>query len=228
METGIHELTAGYALDALDDRERRAYEKHLEGCHRCRDELAAFYEATAALALAASGPEPSPALRGRILAAVREESRTVVPLAPRRRRLAPALAAVAAAAALLAVALGVRSLQLSGELDEARASLAVLGHPQAREVALASGRGRLVVAPDGRAVLVLDGLDPAPAGKAYELWVVERGRPAPAGLFRGRPGADVVLVEGTVDRGDVVAVTVEDERGAERPTGEPIVASRPV
>ena len=29
MEPGIHELTAGYALDALDPEERRAYEEHL-------------------------------------------------------------------------------------------------------------------------------------------------------------------------------------------------------
>jgi len=37
MEAGIHELTAGYALDALDPDERRAYEAHLAGCERCRN-----------------------------------------------------------------------------------------------------------------------------------------------------------------------------------------------
>ena len=31
METGIHELTAGYALDALDPAEREAFEAHLAG-----------------------------------------------------------------------------------------------------------------------------------------------------------------------------------------------------
>ena len=31
METGIHELTAAYALDALEPEERVAYEAHLPG-----------------------------------------------------------------------------------------------------------------------------------------------------------------------------------------------------
>src|SRR4029079_6175388 len=70
MEAGIHELTAGYALDALDPDERRAYEAHLAGCERCQQELASFWESTEALAVAASGPAPSPALRERILADV--------------------------------------------------------------------------------------------------------------------------------------------------------------
>ena len=51
METGIHELTAGYALDALEPEQRRAYEAHLEGCERCREELAAFWQTTEALAV---------------------------------------------------------------------------------------------------------------------------------------------------------------------------------
>ncbi|HXG77170.1 MAG TPA: anti-sigma factor, partial [Gaiellaceae bacterium] len=125
-----------------------------------------------------------------------------------------------------ALALGVRALQLSDELEETRAALAVLGDPAAREVALAAGRGRLVVAPDGRAVLLVAGLAPAPPGKTYELWVIENGRPSPAGLFEG--GAPLVLVEGTVDDGDVVAVTIEEAGGAEQPTTKPVVASNPV
>ena len=32
MEAGIHELTAGYALDALEPGERSAYEAHLPDC----------------------------------------------------------------------------------------------------------------------------------------------------------------------------------------------------
>ena len=43
METGIHELTAGYALDALDADERWAYETHLAECKRCREELTSFW-----------------------------------------------------------------------------------------------------------------------------------------------------------------------------------------
>jgi anti-sigma-K factor RskA len=41
---------AAYALDALDDAERRAVDDHLAGCAVCRAELAGHHEALAALA----------------------------------------------------------------------------------------------------------------------------------------------------------------------------------
>jgi anti-sigma-K factor RskA len=235
MEAGIHQLTAGYALDALDPDERRAYEAHLAECASCRAELSSFWRTSEALAVAASGPEPSPDLRDRIVSAARAEPRVVVPFeSPRRRRLAPALGAVATVAAVVAVAVGLWAVQLSSDLDDTRSALereraaaAVLADPGARTVSLAEGQGRLVVAEDGRAALVLDGLDPAPNGKTYALWIIEDGTPAPAGLFPGSEGLELVKLDGVVDNGDVVAVTVEDGP-VTGPTTTPIVASDPV
>jgi anti-sigma-K factor RskA len=228
METGVHELTAAYALDALEPAERREYEAHLAGCPPCQDELASFGEVTGALALAASGPAPRPELRDRVLAAARAEPQVVVSFEPPRRRFAPALGAVAAVAAVVALGLGLWASRLSGDLDEARSALDVLADPDARTVALQTGAGRLVVDPDGRAVLVLGGLQQAPSGKTYEVWVVEDGTPAPAGLFSNTSKGEPVGVDGTVDEGDVVAVTIEDAGGAAAPSTEPIVASEPV
>ncbi|MBM2822117.1 MAG: hypothetical protein HW413_863, partial [Thermoleophilia bacterium] len=175
METGIHELTAGYALDALDADERRAYEDHLPGCERCQVELAAFWETTEALAVAASGPEPSADLRKRILTDVRAEPQVVVPFEPRRRRTVPVLAAAAAIAAVVALGIGLWASDLSSQLDDTRAALdreraaaEVLVDPEARTVSLQAGDGQLVVNPEGQAVLVLRGLEPAPSGKTYE------------------------------------------------------------
>ena len=233
METGIHELTAGYALDALDPEERRLYEAHLAECARCREELTSFWQGTEALAVAASGPTPSPELRGRILASVQAEPQAVVPLEPlRRRRAIPVLGAAAAIAAVVALAVGLWASRLSGDLDDARAALereraasAVLADPAARQVSLEAGDGRLVVGEDGRAVLVLDGLEPAPSGKTYEMWIIEGKDAHPAGLFPGQDGLDVAILDGTVEHGDVVAVTVEDAAGVTVPTSAPIVAS---
>lgn len=237
METRIHELTAGYALDALEPGERRAYEAHLAGCEQCQQELSSFWETTEALAVAASGPAPSSALRERILADVRAEApQNVVPLEPRRRRAAvPVLATAAAIAAVVALAFGIRAADLSGQLDDSRAALdraqssaAVLADPGAQSVDLQAGEGRLVVDTGGRAVLVLEGLGPAPAGKTYEMWVVPGGeisRASSAGLFPGSGGREILPVEGTVRPGDVVAVTVEPAGGAAAPTTEPVVAS---
>ena len=238
MEAGIHALTAGYALDALDPEDRRAYEAHLGECDDCREELGRMRETSEALAIAASGPEPPAALRERILAAARAEPQVVVPLAPRRSPATPVLGAVAAVAAVVALAVGLWATQLSGDLDEARSALereqanaAVLADPAARTVALQAGDGRLVVADDGRAVLVLAGLDPAPAGMTYEAWIVPGGDLAaasPAGLFPGSDTTDIVGLEGTVEEGDVVAVTVERAGGVDAPTSAPVAASSSV
>ncbi|HEY7380725.1 MAG TPA: anti-sigma factor [Gaiella sp.] len=235
METGIHELTAAYALDALEADERLAFEEHLRDCERCRDELASFLEVSSALAVAATGPEPRAELRERILAEAGSERQNVVPLQSRRPWLAPAMGVAAAVAAVVAIALGVYAFSLSGDLDDARSALdrqeqaaAVLADPSAQTVALQSGDGRLVVGDDGQAVLVLDTVDPAPAGKTYAVWIVEGAAPKPAGLFDGTTGRDVVPVDGAVTPGAVVAVTLERDGGVDVPTTQPFVASQPV
>lgn len=236
METGIHELTAAYALDALDPADRRAYEEHLPTCEECRRELAAFSETTEALAVAASGPAPSPGLRDRILADVRAEpAPNVVPLESRRRRTTPALAAVAAVAAVVALGIGLWASGLSSELDETRAALereriaaAIVADPGSRTVDLASGNGRLIVNQDGRAALVLTNLGPAPSGRTYQAWIIEGENPIPAGIFPGEDGLDVVLVDGDVADGEVVAVTIEPAGGVDAPTQPPVLASDPI
>ena len=104
----------------------------------------------------------------------------------------------------------------------------MLADPGSRDVALAAGEGRLVVGGNGDAVLVLDTVGPAPSGKTYEAWIIEGETPRPAGLFPGADGQDVVLLDGTVAPGAVVAVTVEPAGGVDAPTTQPIVASDPV
>ena len=78
------------------------------------------------------------------------------------------------------------------------------------------------------AVLVIDGLAAAGAGKTYQVWVVRKGAaPASSGLFAGGSHS-VVLVQHAVSAGDVVAVTLERAGGAKAPTTTPVVASHPV
>lgn len=235
MDAAIHELTAGYALDALDADELRAFEEHLEDCERCRDELASFWETTGALALAASGPEPPARLRDRILDEVRSERDVVVPLASRRRSWTPFVGAVAAVAAAVALGFGIWGLSLAGELDSTRNALdrerdaaAVLADPSARTISIDGARGRLVVASSGDAALVVDGLGDAPEGKTYQLWVIRGKTPVSAGLFDDADGSTAVPLEERVPRGAVVAVTVERRGGVPAPTRKPILASQPV
>ncbi len=223
----VHELTAAYALDALGDAEEAEYEEHLRHCERCREELAAFQETATALAFAAPAAAPPPALRERILEQARSERPNVVPLPPRwTRRAATAVAATAAAAA---VGVGVWAAGLSSTLGEERAArdrleqaTAILARPDAERIRVEGANGALVVAPTGEAALVLTGLDPLPAGRTYEAWVIADEKPRPAGLFDVRDETTVVALERSVPAGAVVAVTIEPEGGVEEPTGEPL------
>lgn len=233
MSTSIHDLSAAYALDALDPDEREAFERHLDECPDCREQLASFLDVGAALAVAADGPPPPPALRDRILADAHAEKSVVVPLAARRRT--RVLAASTAIAAAVAIGLGIYAAILHGQLGDARSArdaqagvAAILGDPSATTVGLKSGSGRLVVAADGRAVLVLHDLAPLRPGTAYETWVITGTTPVPAGTFDPSGTRAVVTLDRPVPQGAVVAVTVERSGGATTPTLPAVAASEPV
>ena len=226
MESNLHDLTAGYALDALDDDERAAFEEHLRGCERCRAELADLAETASQLAFAAPAAAPPPALRDRILEEARGGGR-VIEFPVHRRRLTFALGGVAAAAAAVAIGVGVWATTLSNELDEQRQALDVLADPDARSTELDGASGRLVVDDEGQAALVLRDVDPAPGGKTYEAWVIAGdAAPKPAGLFRGDDDRDLVLLTRRVPPGAQVAVTIEREGGVDAPTQVPIFRAR--
>ncbi|WP_345799885.1 anti-sigma factor [Microbacterium sp. AZCO] len=72
----------------------------------------------------------------------------------------------------------------------------------------------------GKAVLVTDGLDEAGAKQTYELWFVRGGTPVSAGVFdTDRAGDATTLLDGSMQAGDTIAVTVEPAGGS--PTGQP-------
>jgi anti-sigma-K factor RskA len=225
-----HEQAAAYALGALDDSERNEFEEHLADCEGCRQEIESLKGTAASLAFAADLPPPPPDLRERILEQAVAERAVVVPL--RRRILLPAVAAAGIAAA---VALGIWVASLSSSLDRERSArqadaraLAILGAAGSRAVSLTGADGRLVVSSAGDAALVVRNLPTAPAGKAYEIWVIEgTAAPLPAGLFPGGR-TNVVALTRRVPVGARVAVTLERARGSARPTGELLLRTEAV
>lgn len=206
----VHDLVAAYALDALDESERREFEEHLAGCEQCRTELEGLRDAAAALAYVPEGPAPPPALRERVLQRVHDEKdANVVPL--RRRLVLPAVATFAVAAAAAAIVLGLWGSSLSGKLDSRNAALGVLSDPAAKRMPLGTA-SQVVVAPDGRAVVV-SGLARAPDGKTYELWVIDNKKARPAGLFREGGTGSPVLLGRNVPRGAQVGLSLERAGG---------------
>jgi anti-sigma-K factor RskA len=216
-----HELSAAYALDALDADELRAYEAHLAGCERCREDVASFRETAAALARDIDVPPLPETLEHRILDAARAERSSVVP--PSRRWAIPA-ATLGIASAAAAIVLGIWAVHLSNSLDhqkhvrkDQKAVIDILS--DCSKTTMKGGSGTVCVAPTEKAVLIADSLPAASANKTYEAWVIAGKRVKPAGLFGGGAGRKYVLLTKPVPGGTTVAVTLEKRGGVAAPTG---------
>jgi hypothetical protein len=227
----LHDLTAAYALDALEPEEARRYEAHLARCERCQEELAALSESASALAYAADAPAPPADLRTRILEQARDERPNVVPLRPRWVK---PVAAVAAVAVCAVVALAIWAASLSNKLDRQNARVAqsatrqeriaqLLASPGLRVVSTAHGSIAIAAASNGNAALIWEDLEDPGPGLTYEAWVASGGgKPQPAGLFSG--GRIVVVpLDQPVRKGATVLVTKEVAGGRSTPSSAPIL-----
>ena len=224
----VHDLTAAYALDALDVNDRREYEAHLAHCGQCRTELVSLSEAATALAYGVAGPQPPPQLRTQILERARAERPNVVPLRP-RWAVPAAVAAAAAVAATIALAIWVTSLSnrvgsLQSQRDRQERVAAVLASPGAQVLRYGSN-GRLVVTRQGEAALVFRGLARAAPGMTYEAWVARGGKPAPAGTFDSTGDVTLVVLTKRVPSGGSVLVTQERAPGTQQPQHRPIYSA---
>ena len=74
----------------------------------------------------------------------------------------------------------------------------------------------------GRAALLATGLPPAPAGRAYQLWLIADNKPLPGGTFKSEPDGRARM-SGSLPPGvskPTFAVTLEREGGEDAPKGE--------
>lgn len=159
---------------------------------------------------------------------------------PRPRRGGTLRWLLPAAAVLLIAVLGAWNLSLLQQARDAdrraselRTAVAVSADPASR-VARLSGTGAAPGAggyaafrSDGTAVMVVEGLSPAPEGRTYQAWYLGSDKPRSAGIVRVDDDG-LVLVTGLRADGDIqgMALTVEPAGGVDAPTGDPIVAGR--
>ncbi|KPC78834.1 MULTISPECIES: anti-sigma factor [Streptomyces] len=238
----LHTLTGAYALHALPDDERVAFERHLGVCGACAQEVRELSATAARLGLAVSAVPP-PALRDRVLreiTTVRQEapshargSRPTASPGRTGRWSTYALAAcVAAAAAFGGVAVWQNQVAQDARQEAARAQLhnervaQVLTASDARTSAsdLAGGaRGTVVVSKSvNRAVFLASDMAPPPGGKVYQLWFNDEGTMRSAGLMNPSASDDTVLLDGPVDSASGMGITVEPTGGSEEPTSDPV------
>ena len=234
MNTHAHVLSGAYPLDAVDDLERAAFERHLATCAACRVEVAGFRSTTLQLSLLI-GATPPQGLRQQVLDGIS----MVRPLPPRVTRRAGRRIDVqvrqmrfrwlAAAAAVVAFGGGTGAALHSWDRQtqtqtQTQMSLAdrVIQAPDAQrfQQAVATGGNATLVRSRslGKGVLMTRNLAAAPAGKVYQLWLRPAGGSfVSAGLLP--TGADQsVVLDGDVGTAVGAGLSLEPAGGSSRPT----------
>ena len=212
ISTDIHALVGAYALDAVDDLERVAFERHLQTCEGCRGEVDELRETASRLA-DSTWSIPPPRLRTDVLAAVGRTRQ--LPPAESARPEPDARAAVsrwrrytagAAAAGILATGAGAatwavqeqrvrdQSAIVAAAEQRAARTQAILAAPDlVVRTAPMTGGGRVTVASSALqgASVVSMRADRAPAAdRAFQLWTIRDAsgaRSRPVCWTRGRP-----------------------------------------
>jgi len=189
------------------------------------DQLADQHAAATSPLAAHGGPAALP--DGVVDLSARRSSRASRTAVGRRGawRQSAAVALVAAAVAVGAV-FAVQGAVRSPASSTASTLSQVVARPDARVAQVrvgASARATVAwSASERRAVVVLASLAPAPAGRTYQLWLIDRSGAVSKGVFAPSGGTAQLAVDGA-GLGQAVGVTVEPAGGSAAPTTTPIL-----
>jgi len=236
----VHTMTGGYVADALSPAERERFERHLDACGACAQEVRELQETAARLGGAAAARVPA-GLRDQVMAEIRQ-TRQLPPVsgrpydparAPARPRLQRWLIGAAACLAVIALGLGAATARLYQDLQQARETAdrvtAALLAPDARAVAASSGGGigTVVVSRQrGTIVFLARGLPDVPNTRTYQLWMLGPEGPRPAGVLPLSNGEIAPHLTQAPGDTEAVALTVEPAGGSEKPTTDPVLVVR--
>lgn len=230
------EELAAYLLGALDPAEAAAFERHAEGCERCRAEARWLAPAMQALPESVERVEPPPQLRDRLMAEVladvadvREETEPEGErgglgqrFAAAWRRLGEGPHGLRPLAGLAALALVIAAV--AGYLVGSDGTSGPAGAPATVTSGQAPGVVAEMVGEGDGGSLRLTNVKKLPEGKVLEAWVQREGEvEAVPALFEpdreGRATTTVADMSGV----ETVMVTVEPAGGSKAPTSAPIV-----
>jgi anti-sigma-K factor RskA len=228
----LDELLGAYALDALDDDERRRVEDYLEVNPRAAAEVQAHREVATMLAFTGmdapddlwgriageigdTAPPPGPELAKVLAIDSGPRSRTAHTARTGLARAVPWIVSAAAAAIVVFVAVGLADRAdapddpLAGSLEAARADSDSI---VTTLVSDASGStAEAIIDRDGHGFVIADELPTLPDGQTYQLWgVVEDGQVISLGIFGPSPDLETFTVDSPVD---ALAITIEEAPG---------------
>jgi hypothetical protein len=84
-------------------------------------------------------------------------------------------------------------------------------------------RARLAYNKTGSAMMIVDKLPPAPAGKDYQIWFIADGKPMPGGVFKPDAAGHAEMrdqIPAAAQSAAAFAITLEPQGGTTAPTGE--------
>lgn len=209
---------AAYMLGALDPREAVDFERHLEGCDHCQEELRWLQPAVQALPEGVERTEPPPQLRESLMAEVRADAQAQArpaPARPKARRwfLKPAVG-FAVLALLVAGVVGYEVGKDGGSEGDAPSKIV-------RQI---NGMTVTMIQEGDGGKLELAGVPQPPKDKVFEAWVERDGEveAVPALIVPDRHGhAETTIAD--MSGVEALMVTVEPRGGSETPTGETIM-----
>lgn len=228
---------AAYALGALDGRDIRLLEDHLESCQECRVELEDYLAVSEGLLSALPPRTPPSSLKKRV----------ITQLPNKRKTSGSSLSwfftqfsfGQLATAAVIIVLLGFNlfsTLQIQGlqrtqtELVLAykaeQSAIAMLAYPGTQKISVNEGSaGSLLLNPDtNTAILFTWELAELPEDKVYQMWLIDaRGNRVSGGIFvpDAQKGYTLTQVQASSSLTDYVGlgVTIEPRGGSAGPTG---------
>lgn len=255
----IENLAEGYALGALDDRERLEVEQHIAVCPPCKQQVRSLEDTAQLLGFVASTVTPPLRCKRNVLAKIEREQFLATPTRSSRARVPQSVWASFAAVALVMMGvygfsmrqqatqsqLAMASVQADlaqreNELQAMRTQVASFasideaitdGHVTLRLTSqgqLAGAKASCLMLPGKKeAWLVITGLEPLPADKAFQVWVARGEQRERLQMFAPAPTQKTMHIKITpsepMDRYEEIMVTVEDKDGAPVPSGETVL-----
>lgn len=226
-ERRLDELLGAFAIDAVDDDERRAVESYLLMNPRARQEVQEHREVASMLAwtgmlapdglwerIAAGLDEPAPTPSGELAAVLQLDAGRRPDASSRRRRWGTNLgswmvaSAAAAIVAVLAVTVfgdnGTETRPLAAAIEDARNDR----DSTITQLVSAEGRvgGEAVIDQDGHGYLLGGGLPELPESQTYQLWGVVGGKVISFGVLGNNPEINLFSANAAVEQ---LVITIE-------------------
>jgi len=234
----MEELLGAYALDALNDEERKAADAHLAECPKCTHTLQQLQAIVDLFPLSVPAVDPPPRLKAQILARIQAEEAarlspaqnapTAVPRRkPRARWRTALLAASTLALFLLLAAMFVWNISLRQQVAQLSTRVAPPVIYQIHGIgATATATGQVIYYPQQNiTVLRLYHLPALTGTQIYQGWLLQGQHPTSLGILNVQPDVATLDFQGNLNGFDTVAVSLERGPMASQNTPQgPIVA----